>query len=383
MRIPWPSGELAERLRAAGAAFLANRVPLWLLMWWSPLLLPPQRGPQLASGSRFLDAWFHWDAFFYLHIAQDGYTNVPDAWLHRDTNFWPLFPVLIRGLSYFIPGRSLPVAALLLNNTLLFGSIVLMYDLAERAIGKKATGTATSLLITYPFAFYLSAGYTESCYLFFALLTFFFGQRRRWLPAGLAAACASATRLQAIAVPVTLAVLYMEEREWSPRRIRADALYMLLGALGPLAYITYLKVAFNDPFAFLAWRVGKDWGADITLSRFIDTMGDLVTPRRWPLGWDTANDALHGFILMAVGALVWVGRRRLRPHLLAFTVLNLLIVSRVWNSTGRYCTALFPIHMIAATFLVDRPTLRACVTTAGLLFMALFALMYGQGYWVS
>jgi hypothetical protein len=383
MRFPRVSDDTAMRLRTAGAAFVANRVPLWALMWWSQLLLPFSQRAQEATDNRFLEGWFRWDAFFYLHIARDGYTNVPDAWLHRDTHFWPLFPLLIRGLSYVMPWHSLPLAAFLLNNALLFGSILLMNDLAERNIGKNAATVATSLLLTYPFALYYSAGYTESCYLFFALLTFFFGQRRRWRAAGIAAAFASGTRLQAVAVPIALAVLYMEECGWSLRRIRPDAQYLLLGAFGPIAYLAYLKLRFNDPFAFLAWNVGKDWGADITWGRFFDTVGDFVTPRRWPLAWNVAVDGLHVLFLATAATVALAGMKRVRPHLMVFTLVNLFLICRIWTGAGRYCAALFPVHMITATFLVDRPTARTLVTTAGLLFMALFAFMYGHAYWIS
>jgi hypothetical protein len=381
MRLPRLSDDAVMRLRTAAAAFFANRVPLWALMWWTQLLLPFT--PHVVeSQSRFLDGWFRWDAHFYLRIAESGYTNVPDAWLHRDTHFWPLFPLLMRGISYLLPGHSLPLAGFLVSNTLLLGSVVLMNDLAERSIGKKGATVATTLLLTYPFALYFSAGYTESCYLFLALLTFFYGQRLRWREAGIAAAFASATRLQAAAVPAALAVLYLEECGWSVRRIRSDALWLLLGGLGPLAYAFYLKITFDDPLAFLAWNVGKDWGADITVSRFVATIAAFVTPGQWP-SWDRAIDGMHLLFFATMIVLLFAGRKRIRPHLTVFLFLNLFLIGRIWTGAGRYCAALFPAHITMATFLVDRPTARTLVVTAGLLFMALFAFMYGHEYWVS
>jgi Gpi18-like mannosyltransferase len=385
MASTWLDRPAVARLRSAAFTLLANRLPLWLFMWWSLLMVavPADIVQQERPGNLFLDGWFRWDAHFYLKIAAHAYTDVPDAFLHRDTHFWPLFPLLMRGVSYLVPGRDLLVAAFVLNHALLLGSIALMDDLAVRVVGPRAAPLATLLLLLYPFAFYYSAGYTESCFLFFALLTFHMGHRKRWLWAGLAAGLASGTRLAGIAVPASLAVLYLEQHEWSLRKIRPDVLFLALGALGPLAYMAYLQIAFHDPLGFMAWTVGKDWGADVTWARFASTMGHLLRPSTWPLTWIEATDCFHVLSFVAAAVLTLVGARRLRPHLTVFCVLSLLVLARAWTNAGRYCAPLFPTYLVAASLLESRPKWRMLALTFCVLFLALFAFMYGHSYWVS
>lgn len=393
MRLTWPTEPTWARVRSAAALLLANRIPLLLLVWWGMLLVtstPHDCGPQVPACPReaphnaFLDGWFRWDAHFYTRIARVGYTNVPDDHLHRDTNFWPLFPLLTRIVAYVTPGQSVVIGAFVLNAGLLFGAALLMNDLAERTIGKSAAPLATSLLLSYPFAFYYSAGYTECAFLFFALLTFHCGQRGQWLPAGLASACAGATRMAALAVPVALAVLYLEECGWSLKKVRPNVVWVVVGALGPVAYAAFLQVKFHDPLAFLGWMsAGKNWGSDVTFARFVDTMGALLDPRQWPLSWFRANDAFHAVCLIVASLLTLLGARRLRPHLTVFSAVDLVMISRLWTASGRYCAPLFPTYLVAATLLERRPNAKLLVTTMCLLFMALYAFMYSHGYWVS
>jgi hypothetical protein len=369
-----------ERLLDALRDFAASRVPLWLLMWFG-LLYKPELS---RVTNAFLGGWFQWDAGFYLRIADVGYDNVPDAWNHRDTAFWPLFPLLLRGVRALIPGGNQFVAGFLLSHAFLFGAIVLFQDIAEWAVGKERSRLAAWLLLAHPFAFFYSAGYSESCFLFFALLAFHFGQRKRWLVAGLAAACASATRAAGIGVTIGLAVLYLEECNFSLKKIRADAAFVALGALGTLEYMALLKLRFNEPFAFMNSMTGQDWGVDMTFARFLGTLGALLSPwRETPMTWVQAIDTLHIVCLAAALAATIAGFRRMRPHLVVFCGVELLMISQVWCNGGRYSAPVFPIYLVFAGWLAQRPAWTRFVFAFSLLFQALLAYFFGQGDWVG
>jgi hypothetical protein len=384
MQSSWASGRWGAAwasVRDPTLSFLSQRVPLWLSVWWGMLMV----GTTVrTTPNLFLDGWFRWDALYYLQIAERGYTNVPNALLQRDTNFWPLFPFLSRLVSLAVPGHDLRLAMFVLNNAMLLGSLVLFRDVGERAVGKERTQLASWLLLCHPFAFYYSAGYTESAFLFFSLVALYFGERERWLVAGLAAACASATRAPGIGTTVMLAVLYLEKRGWSVRRIRPDALFVALGGLGALEYVALLQVEFHDPFAFMAGVYAKDWGADITLERFFRTLGHAVDPvHHWPLGWIEATDLFHVACLALVVAMAVRGVKVVRPHLVAFCAIEVLIVSRIWSAGGRYSAPIFPVYLVLADLLEARPAWKPVVFATFASFQALFAFMYSHSYWVS
>ena len=374
---------LRQRLSRVGGDFIASRVPLLLVVWASALMMPRSPGP-VKPDNLFLNGWFRWDAHYYLRIAQYGYTNIANELGQRDTHFWPLFPLLIKLVSFVLPGHDLALSALLLNHALLFGALLLFDDLARATLDESGARLSSWLLLIYPFAFYYSAPYSEATFLFWTLVAFAFGRRKRWLIAALAAGCASATRAAGIGTAVALVVLYWEECRYSLRNVRWDALFLPLGAIGALEYVAMLKVEFGDPMAFASGMTARDWGADVGWARFFDTVRDLLSPfSRWPLSWIKATDSFHLVCLGLAAFLTFRGRSVLRPYLLVFCVVELLIVTRLWTNGGRYVAPLFPIYLVGASLLAGRATASRFVCAISLLFQALFAIMYARNYWVS
>ena len=368
-----------ERILEPLRDLLSSRVPLWLVMWFG-LLFKPTAAPTNA----FLSGWFKWDAGWYMRIADVGYSNLPDALGHRDTAFWPLFPLLLRGVQALVPHDGQFFAAFVLNHLLLFGALVLFRDVAEWSVGKERGALSSWLLLSHPFAFFYSAAYSESCFLFFSLLCFHFGLRRRWLVAGLAAACASATRAAGIGVTAALAVLYLEECGWSLRRIRWNALCVPLGALGALEYMALLELRFHDPFAFMNSMTARDWGVDMTWARFTRTLGALVTPwRAERMSWIQAVDVIHILCLGVAFAATIAAIRRLRPYLVVFCAVDLFLIVQVWSNGGRYVAPLFPVYLVLATWLEKRPHWTRFAIAFSLSFQAVLAVLYGHRDWVG
>jgi len=63
-----------------------------------------------------IDGWFRWDGGHYFAIARDGYQPIADSAQQR-TNFWPLFPLLVRAVSWGIGNDSTwSILALALGN---------------------------------------------------------------------------------------------------------------------------------------------------------------------------------------------------------------------------------------------------------------------------
>jgi hypothetical protein len=175
------------------------------------------------------------------------------------------------------------LAGILISLAASFGSFLLLYRRAEERLGAEGARRAVLYLAFFPFALFLQAVYSESLYLFLTLAAFYFAERRRFLPAGLAAGLALLARPTGLALLPALALLAWRERD----RLRA------LGSLAvaPLlfaAYPLYLWWAEGDPWAFL--RAQRLW------SRHLSPAG--------PLGgiWDGLRAGWAGVEQLASGS---------------------------------------------------------------------------------
>lgn len=139
----------------------------------------------------FVNPWFGWDTISYLGIAILGYR--PDA----SIAFMPLYPVLIRFSAPFFGWNHL-LAALVLSTLFCILALVLLYELLTEMYPRGVARDAVIMFLTFPTAFFLLAGYTESLFIALVLAFWIFARRRRWLWAGLFAALATLTRLQGV-----------------------------------------------------------------------------------------------------------------------------------------------------------------------------------------
>ena len=86
------------------------------------------------------------------------------------------------------------------------------------------------------------------------------------------------------------------------------------------------------------------------------------------------------------GLLPWVAAlyafRRLRPSYAAFALIMAVGISfqSWWQSSLRYCIAIFPIYLMLGR-LSERRWLQTALTAVCLIFLALLALQYGRGWW--
>lgn len=162
--------------------------------------------PPRAEEPRLLDPavqWFlgglsHWDAEHFLFIAERGYLY------EHNYAFFPLFPVILRGLAETIllplsgcltlRGRLL-LAVALGNSALFLLSVVALYGLGRVVLQDRRLALVSSLLYCLtPANVFMMAGYSESL---FAALTFgglFLLERGYTLRACLALSIATAAR---------------------------------------------------------------------------------------------------------------------------------------------------------------------------------------------
>jgi hypothetical protein len=195
-----------------------------------------------------IDVWGRWDSGWFLQIASQGYADPA-----RSTAFFPLYPLLVRGLGWFLLGHHL-LAGVLISLLASAAAFVLLWKLAAELRGEETARRSVFYLAIFPTTLFLFAVYSESLYLLLSVAAFMLAVRRRWAWAGVAVGLASLTRVSGVILLPALAVLAWRSADRKGALLRLG-LSLPIMALWPL----YLGLAHGRPFVFLsAQREGWD-----------------------------------------------------------------------------------------------------------------------------
>jgi hypothetical protein len=379
---------LPEAVRWGLTCYLIVRLALWA--WGmivmtvlpfepvNPLFRPVLPVPPDPLGS-VLAPWIRWDVNWYVRIAAEGYT-VPDG---RGA-FSPLYPLLIRVVGIVLNEQYFSSAALVADLACL-GSLILLYDLAQRElqIGRR---TLAALLV-YPYAFFLFVSYSEAVLVFCSLAAFVSARRERWGVAGVFGALAVLTKITAIALLPALAVEWWQQRK---RRSLFSSAWLLLipVALGGwmLARQWLLGGGALDnsgSYGALAPVVSADFQAGWTNEIVWPWEGlwaALTAPfRLWPNPHTLLAIVNVIIVALVIGLVVLTIRLPQRVYLLYAA--TLLTINLMFSAVGvplidvpRRMLSAFPIFMAAALYVPDRwaKLLVALGLAAQLAFSAIF-----------
>jgi hypothetical protein len=182
------------------------------------------------------DYWANWDGVHFENIArQFGYET------EDETSFFPLYPILLAGLSRAGLGET--AAGVLIATVATLFALFFFYELARWLRGERVAGFATIALAFFPTALFLNAVYSEALFLalsggcLWALYV-----KRDPLNAGMLAYFAALTR--SFGLLLVLAIGW----EWVRQRDR----YGWSGLLGVAAPLVGLGT-----YCFFLWRVAR------------------------------------------------------------------------------------------------------------------------------
>jgi hypothetical protein len=286
-----------------------------------------------------------WDGGWYLQIAELGYARgLPPTGAPPNSNlaFFPLFPVLVRALS--AGGLSPFRTAVLLNLVLGTGAAVAVWHLARLLGDGPFADRAVSLFAFFPATFVLTLTYSEPTMLLLAALCLHALVRHRWVLAGAAAAVATASRPNAVALCVACAVgaalAIWQRRDW--RALVAPA----LSPLGLVAFFAFLGHHTGD---FLIWskaqRNGWGQGFDGGLAMVRAGLHQLQHP-----GSDLNEVTAAVSLAVVVAAAVLLVRWRPPAVLTAYAavVIALGYLSPALSSRPRFALTAFPLLLAVA-----------------------------------
>jgi hypothetical protein len=331
-----------------------------------------------------------WDSVWYLAIANGGYDHQPAR-----TAFFPLYPLLIRGVGTVI-GSDL-IAGVLISVVCFAIGLVVLYRLVALELDDERARVCVMLIAFCPMAYFFSAVYSESLYLALSVGCIYCARTGRWTPAGLLGGLAAASRNSGVALVVPIVLLYL----YGPRTDRRPSLVfaavrarggwrrllprypiepslapVLLVPVGLLLYVVFLALSTGDGLApFHAQQVwfrhfggpfGGVWDGAVAAW---DGLRQLLHGQPPPLyftkaGGDplqVAGQNLMLFAFLVVGAVACVGSFRKLPvayggYAVASLALPLSypVAPQPLVSLPRYEVVLFPLFMWGADWLIRR-----------------------------
>src|SRR3954462_694982 len=217
---------LDAAMRDALLAFLASRLLVWLVAVVAAAVASPDGGQSALSFDRpelthpygaALDSLFaplaRWDAVWYLGIAHGGYDGMSTA-------FFPLYPLLVRGITPGGDPGGLLLAGYFVALVALAGALLLLRMLVQLELGAEVARRTVWLVAFFPGALWLGVPYSESLFLLLSVGALYAARTGHCAWAGVCAAFASGTRSAGIVLLVPLAILWWRTR---PRRVREAA----------------------------------------------------------------------------------------------------------------------------------------------------------------
>lgn len=176
----------------------------------------------------------YWDANFYFHIAQNGYTELSHY------NFFPVFPIVLSLLFKLFPNTYLTSFIFHYLN----GQLISILFVKTSLQFTKHPYTNLLIFLTFPGTFFIFANYAEGLLITFLLSAILLVQQKQYFLASIFIGLASGTKLVG-----AFSIFFLL---FSPLTIKHKLIYTPIGLSGLLSYIFFLYTNFGDPLLFLA-----------------------------------------------------------------------------------------------------------------------------------
>ena len=326
-----------------------------------------------------------WDAEWYFKIATEGYRYNGDPTVQQTVVFYPLYPMLARGLAA-ITGLTPAHALLVVANLAGLSAIVALFKLVREEFGDQLALTAIALLSFFPTSVLLSAGYTEPLELLLIILFFLVLKEKRYLLAALFAGLAVADRSTGIVLLPVLVWEMWRNRDQKPF-LALLLPCVLLATSGLWLFMLYLWSAFGDPLIFsagqTAFHTETTMTARIIAALTLQPFTTMILNDWNPWGQDSWFTLL--FIVLIV-----VGWFRLRSSWTLFAAGVLLLPYLTLSggpagfvSMGRFNLVSFPLFVVLADLILRTKWLLAGVM--GIFGAALFmnTALFARRIWIG
>jgi hypothetical protein len=330
-----------------------------------------------------------WDSGFYLQIVLRGYA--PDGW---ERAFFPLYPMLVRGLS--AAGPSVLWSGLLVSCLSFVGSALLLYKWLRCDYSHGLALLAVATLAFSPFSFFLVAFYAESLFLLLSFAGAYFARRGWFVASGLAIGLAGAARPQAFLLVIPLVAEFWRYRQEWRTRLASWGVALSAVPLGSGSFTLWLATQTQGTGGSLPYlgNVQGVWKTSFTwpwVSLF-DGVRAAVTGADIQHDWFSVALVWHdlAFAVLGIGLAIWAVRR-IYPGSAVYLWVGLILVFAthgpygyaLWSDTRRVFT-LFPIY-VALALVVQRfgRSTRFAFLGLSTTWLGVLAAWFASGRWVA
>ncbi len=331
----------------------------------------------------YLDPWFRWDAGWYMSIIRQGYSLHEPVPGQHNTVFFPLYPMLSRGVAWLF--QTDPMwGAFLVSNVCFIAAALVLYRWVSEQWDRRTALSTVLLLSTAPHAFYFSAGYTESVFLLMWVAAFYAAHRRAWFTAAVFIALSGATRLVGVVAIAGVGLVALEQANWSLRKLSPRVLWLALGVTGLLGFAAFLHFQLGNAWLFTGTSDVAGWGKErASWEHFVNAFGVALNPVAWRSGHVDIANTTHLILLTLATVVAVTSRKRIGLALVIFSLLTLGVYWRVWFSASRYVLTLFPLYVSMAVLLRRRPFALQALLLFDTLLLGHFTWLYNIQDWVS
>jgi Mannosyltransferase (PIG-V) len=339
-RIAESGASLADALRTVAVPFVVTRAGVLLVGVLAAVFIGYTPEPGQPSAWR-LDAdparnlLARWDTFFYLDIATHGYQWNGDPLKGQNVVFFPLLPMLMRGVGAAIGGHPL-LAGLFVSLVAFLLALIYFWRWTANRLGAEVATGAVWLLSAFPLGIFFSAAYTESLYLFIVAAVCYHADRRHFARSAAVGLLAGLVRPNGLllAIPVAWSAWVADKEPRSAVLSRQHAIARTAAVAAPLAgmlcFSVYLAWRFGDP---IAWFSGQ--------AAWASKPGQRPAEVSWWLDQWWLLDAIPvGFVLTSIAPVT----RLLGAAYGLFIAVNIAppLLLHGLMSTGRFSSVMFP-----------------------------------------
>ncbi len=299
------------------------------------------------------ETWNVWDVPHYIYIASSGYVNTG-----IEANFivfLPLLPLLI-----FISQLMFQTSFVLAGYIVTFIASILLacvfYKLILLDYSKRIAGLSVLLLFIFPTAFFLHIPYTESLFILFAILAFYFARKRNLWLSFLFVSLAGFTRLTGLALipAIFTEIIFIDRENFIKKNKFKKFILLFFGSLlcltGFLVYLFINYLIFGNPFYFTQAQK-QNWYTNF--APFGQGLISAYEGLFWRVGLEKimlGYGQLIAFIFGLVMSIYVLLKIRFSYGIYMLMVLWFSFALSFWLSMPRYILSLFPMFIVLAIF---------------------------------
>lgn len=350
------------------------RIYLFLIAYFAKILIPQfiTRFPYVeVLKNSGLPYWVwsfgNFDGVHYIRIAKDGYA-------YQFTQaFFPMYPILIKLVSFITFGNYL-VAALLISNTCFLIAVILFYKITKNIFNQSIAFWSCLFIIFSPTSFYFASVYTESLFFLLVILSFYFYEKENYILSSIFGAFSSLTRLIGIYLSVVLTKIAKRKNYFS----------LFIVPFGLIVYMLYLKITFDNPIYFLTAQ--SAFGQERSTTNlvllpqvFYRSIQQMFTTHGFVL-FNSTFDFISTLICLI---LLLYSFKMVRKSWVIFSLLAVLTPTLTGSliSMPRYIIIAFPMYIVVAS--INNIWIKVILLVLSIGLLAITTTFFTRGYWIA